>query len=70
MSIRHIVLWKLAADDADTRALHAEQVEERLLSLRAYDGAGMMRERITAAESRIDLKDRSFACRRDHRLET
>lgn len=35
MSIRHIVLWKLAADDADTRALHAEQVEERLLSLRA-----------------------------------
>jgi hypothetical protein len=35
VSIRHIVLWKLAADDADTRALHAEQVEERLLSLRA-----------------------------------
>lgn len=35
MSIRHIVLWKLAADDADTRALHAEQIEERLLGLRA-----------------------------------
>lgn len=35
MSIRHIVLWKLAADDADTRALHAEQIEERLLALRA-----------------------------------
>ncbi len=34
MSIRHIVLWKLAADDADTRALHAEQIAERLLSLR------------------------------------
>ena len=34
MSIRHIVLWKLAADDADTRALHAEQIEERLLGLR------------------------------------
>lgn len=34
MSIRHIVLWKLAADDADTRALHAEQIEEHLLSLR------------------------------------
>ncbi|KTS84236.1 stress responsive alpha-beta barrel domain-containing protein [Microbacterium testaceum] len=34
MSIRHIVLWKLAADDADTRALHAEQIEERLLALR------------------------------------
>ena len=33
MSIRHIVLWKLAADDADTRALHAEQVAERLLAL-------------------------------------
>jgi hypothetical protein len=35
VSIRHIVLWKLAADDADTRALHAEQIEERLLGLRA-----------------------------------
>ena len=34
MSIRHIVLWKLAADDADTRALHAEQIAERLLGLR------------------------------------
>ncbi|SDO92687.1 Stress responsive A/B Barrel Domain [Microbacterium sp. ru370.1] len=34
MSIRHIVLWKLAADDADTRALHAEQISERLLALR------------------------------------
>ncbi len=33
MSIRHIVLWKLAADDADTRALHAEQISERLLAL-------------------------------------
>lgn len=33
MSIRHIVLWKLAADDADTRALHAEQMEERLMAL-------------------------------------
>lgn len=35
MSIRHIVLWKLAADDADTRALHAEQMEERLMALPA-----------------------------------
>lgn len=34
MSIRHIVLWKLAADDADTRALHAEQIAEKLLALR------------------------------------
>ncbi len=33
MSIRHIVLWKLSADDADTRALHAEQIAERLLAL-------------------------------------
>lgn len=33
MTIRHIVLWKLSADDADTRALHAEQVAERLESL-------------------------------------
>lgn len=33
MSIRHIVLWKLAAEDADTRALHAEQLTERLLAL-------------------------------------
>jgi hypothetical protein len=34
VSIRHIVLWKLAADDADTRALHAEQIAERLLALK------------------------------------
>ncbi|WP_295791188.1 Dabb family protein [uncultured Microbacterium sp.] len=34
MSIRHIVLWKLAADDADTRALHAEQIAERLTALK------------------------------------
>lgn len=34
MSIRHIVLWKLAADDADSRALHAEQIAEKLLALR------------------------------------
>lgn len=33
MSIRHIVLWKLAAEDADTRALHAEQIAERLTAL-------------------------------------
>ena len=33
MSIRHIVLWKLSADDADTRALHAEQIAERLSAL-------------------------------------
>lgn len=32
--IRHIVLWKLGADDADTRALHAEQVSAALLALR------------------------------------
>ncbi|WP_150958055.1 Dabb family protein [Microbacterium testaceum] len=35
MSIRHIVLWKLSADDADTRALHAEQIAERLTALDA-----------------------------------
>lgn len=35
MSIRHIVLWKLAAEDADTRALHAEQIAEKLLALPA-----------------------------------
>lgn len=34
MSIRHIVLWKLAADEADTRALHAEQIAEKLLALK------------------------------------
>jgi hypothetical protein len=34
VSIRHIVLWKLAAEDADTRALHAEQIAEKLLDLR------------------------------------
>jgi hypothetical protein len=35
VSIRHIVLWKLAAEDADTRALHAEQMSERLTALPA-----------------------------------
>jgi hypothetical protein len=35
VSIRHIVLWKLAAEDADTRALHTEQIAERLLALPA-----------------------------------
>lgn len=34
MSIRHLVLWKLAAEDADARALHAEQIAEHLLALR------------------------------------
>ncbi len=33
MSIRHIVLWRLAADDADTRAIHAEQIAQRLEGL-------------------------------------
>ena len=32
--IRHIVLWKLGADDADTRALHAEKVSADLMALR------------------------------------
>ena len=32
--IRHIVLWKLGADDADTRALHAEQISADLMALR------------------------------------
>jgi sensor domain CHASE-containing protein len=35
VTIRHIVLWKLAAEDADTRALHAEQIAEKLLALPA-----------------------------------
>ena len=39
MSIRHIVLWKLAADDADTRALHAEQIADQLRGL-----VGVIRE--------------------------
>jgi len=39
VSIRHIVLWKLAADDADTRALHAEQIADQLRGL-----VGVIRE--------------------------
>lgn len=35
MSLRHIVLWKLAAEDPDTRAAHAEQIAERMLALPA-----------------------------------
>nr|WP_315267876.1 Dabb family protein [Microbacterium lemovicicum] len=33
MSLRHIVLWRLDADDADTRALHAEELRTRLEGL-------------------------------------
>lgn len=33
MSIRHIVLWRLSADDADTRAVHAEEMRQRLEAL-------------------------------------
>ncbi|KAA9111490.1 Dabb family protein [Microbacterium rhizomatis] len=33
MSIRHIVLWRLAADDADTRAVHAEEMTQQLEGL-------------------------------------
>ena len=33
MSIRHIVLWRLGADDADTRAIHAAEMAERLTAL-------------------------------------
>lgn len=33
MSIRHIVLWRLSADDADTRAIHAEELARRLEGL-------------------------------------
>lgn len=34
MTIRHIVLWKLSADDADTRAVHAEEMARRLVGLK------------------------------------
>ncbi|MET0672240.1 MAG: Dabb family protein [Microbacterium pygmaeum] len=33
MSIRHIVLWRLGADDADTRAVHAQEMAQRLEGL-------------------------------------
>ncbi|WP_235566630.1 Dabb family protein [Microbacterium sp. Root61] len=33
MSVRHIVMWRLSADDADTRALHAEEICRRLMAL-------------------------------------
>lgn len=33
MTVRHIVAWKLAAEDADTRAEHAREVTARLSSL-------------------------------------
>lgn len=32
--IRHIVLWKLAAEDANTRAEHAAKMSETLMALR------------------------------------
>lgn len=33
MTIRHIVSWKLAAEDAETRAAHAAEVARRLNAL-------------------------------------
>lgn len=33
MSIRHVVSWKLAAEDADERAAHAAEVARRLMAL-------------------------------------
>lgn len=33
MSIRHIVTWGMAADDAETRAAHAAEVATRLRAL-------------------------------------
>jgi hypothetical protein len=33
MTIRHIVMWKLAAEDSATRATHAAQIAERLNAL-------------------------------------
>lgn len=33
MTIRHVVAWKLAAEDAETRAEQAEEVARRLESL-------------------------------------
>lgn len=33
MTIRHIVMWKLGADEADTKALHAEEICRRLMAL-------------------------------------
>lgn len=33
MTIRHIVAWKLAAEDADTKREHAEGIKTRLLAL-------------------------------------
>ncbi|WP_144876866.1 Dabb family protein [Microbacterium sp. 1.5R] len=33
MTIRHVVSWKLAADDAEVRAEHAAEVARRLLAL-------------------------------------
>jgi hypothetical protein len=33
MTIRHIVMWKLAAEDAETREAHSAEIAERLGSL-------------------------------------
>lgn len=33
MTIRHVVAWKLAAEDAETRAAHAGEVARRLTAL-------------------------------------
>lgn len=33
MSIRHVVSWKLAAEDDDERAAHAAEVARRLMAL-------------------------------------
>lgn len=33
MTLRHVVAWKLAAEDADTRAEHAREITARLNAL-------------------------------------
>jgi hypothetical protein len=33
MTLRHIVVWKLAADDETVRAAHAQEIADRLLAL-------------------------------------
>jgi len=34
MTLRHVVAWRLAAEDADTRAAQAEEIADRLRTLR------------------------------------
>lgn len=56
MTIRHIVTWKMAADDAPTRAAHAAEVAELL---RALDGVVPSIRSLSVGVNALDIAGNS-----------